>query len=140
MRRKSILSLFMLVMGVALLVAATTVGAATSATQKASKTGAKKGGTLKLNEASADFDFVDPQLAYRTDDWSMLYTTAMQLVELPREDGCRRQPAVSPGSHGVPDGLEGREDLHVPHPPGPEVQRRLARHGCLVPAVRGSGS
>jgi peptide/nickel transport system substrate-binding protein len=87
MRRKSILSLFMLVMGVALLVAATTVGAATSATQKASKTGAKKGGTLKLNEASADFDFVDPQLAYRTDDWSMLYTTAMQLVSFPEKTG-----------------------------------------------------
>jgi ABC-type transport system substrate-binding protein len=87
MRRKQYLSLFMLVMGVALLVAATTVGAATSATQKASKSGIKKGGTLKLNEASADFDFVDPQLAYRTDDWSMLYTTAMQLVSFPEKTG-----------------------------------------------------
>jgi ABC-type transport system substrate-binding protein len=87
MRRKQYLSLFMLVMGVALLVAATTVGAATSATQKASKSGIKKGGTLRLNEASADFDFVDPQLAYRTDDWSMLYTTAMQLVSFPEKTG-----------------------------------------------------
>ena len=34
MRKKQMLSLFMLVMGVALLVAATIVGAATSATQR----------------------------------------------------------------------------------------------------------
>jgi ABC-type transport system substrate-binding protein len=87
MRRKQYLSLFMLVLGVALLVAATTVGAATSATQKASKSGIKKGGTLKLNENAEDFDFVDPQLAYRTDDWSMLYTTAMQLVSFPEKTG-----------------------------------------------------
>jgi len=87
MRRKQYLSLFMLVLGVALLVAATTVGAATSATQKASKSGIKKGGTLKLNENAEDFDFVDPQLAYRTDDWAMLYTTAMQLVSFPEKTG-----------------------------------------------------
>lgn len=87
MRRKQMLSLLMLITGVALLVAATTVGAASSATQKTSKSGIKKGGTLKLNENSADFDFVDPQLAYRTDDWSMLYTTSMQLVTYPEKVG-----------------------------------------------------
>ncbi len=87
MRRKHMLSLLMLVTGVALLVAATTVGAASSATQHSSKAGAKKGGTLKLNESSADFDFVDPQLAYRTDDWSMIFTTAMQLVSFPEKSG-----------------------------------------------------
>jgi ABC-type transport system substrate-binding protein len=87
MRKKHMLSLFMLVMGVALLVAATTVGAAGSATKKAGSAEAKKGGTLKLNEASADFDFVDPQLAYRTDDWAMIYTTAMPLVGFPEKAG-----------------------------------------------------
>jgi len=87
MRKKQMLSLFMLVLGVALLVAATTVGAATSATKRSGQAGAKKGGTLKVNEASADFDFVDPQLAYRTDDWAMLFTTAMQLVSFPEKAG-----------------------------------------------------
>ena len=87
MRRKQMLSLFMLVMGVALLVAATTVGAATSATQRTGKAGVSKGGTLRVNQADADFDFVDPQLAYRTDDWDMLFSTSMQLVELPGEVG-----------------------------------------------------
>jgi peptide/nickel transport system substrate-binding protein len=87
MRKKHMLSLFMLIMGVALLVAATTVGAATSATKKTNSAAAKKGGTLKLNEANEDFDFVDPQLAYRTDDWSMLYTTSMNLVSFPEKAG-----------------------------------------------------
>jgi len=87
MRKKQVLSLFMLVMGVALLVAATTVGAASSAAKKAGSSEAKKGGTLKINEAAADFDFVDPQLAYRTDDWSMIYTTSMPLVGFPEKSG-----------------------------------------------------
>ena len=87
MRKKQMLSLFMLVMGVALLVAATTVGAATSATQRTGKAGVTKGGTLRVNEANADFDFVDPQLAYRTDDWDMLFSTAMQLVSFPEKSG-----------------------------------------------------
>ena len=52
MRTKQMLSLFMLVLGVALLVAATTVGAATSATQRTGKAGVTKGGTLRVNEAT----------------------------------------------------------------------------------------
>jgi peptide/nickel transport system substrate-binding protein len=87
MRRKHMLSLFMLIMGVALLVAATTVGAAGSAVKKAGSAEATKGGTLRLNENSEDFDFVDPQLAYRTDDWSMLYTTSMNVVSFPEKAG-----------------------------------------------------
>ncbi len=84
MRRKQLLSLFMLVVGVMLLVAALTVGPASSATSKAN---AGKGGTLRLNESSEDFDYVDPQIAYRTDDWSMLQTTAMPLVGFPEKAG-----------------------------------------------------
>ncbi len=87
MRKKQMLSLFMLVLGVAMLVAALSVGAATSATKKAGSAAALKGGTLRVNENSEDFDFVDPQLAYRTDDWDMLYTTGMQLVSFPEKAG-----------------------------------------------------
>jgi peptide/nickel transport system substrate-binding protein len=87
MRRKQVLSLFMLVLGVSLLITAMSVGAAGSATKKAGSAEAQKGGTLKLNEANQDFDFVDPQLAYRTDDWAMLYTTSMQLVSFPEKAG-----------------------------------------------------
>jgi peptide/nickel transport system substrate-binding protein len=87
MRRKQLLSLFMLVGGVSLLVAALTVGTASSATHKANSKNALKGGTLKINQAASDFDFVDPQLAYRTDDWSMLSTTSMPLVGFPEKAG-----------------------------------------------------
>ena len=87
MRRKQVLSLFMLVMGVALLATAMVVGGASSATKKAGSAEALKGGTLKLNENSEDFDYVDPGLAYRTDDWSMLYTVNLMLVNFPEKSG-----------------------------------------------------
>jgi ABC-type transport system substrate-binding protein len=87
MRRKQVLSLFMLVLGASLLVAAMTVAGASGSTTKAGSAFAKKGGTLKLNESSEDFDYVDPQIAYRTDDWAMLSTTAMQLVGFPEKAG-----------------------------------------------------
>jgi ABC-type transport system substrate-binding protein len=87
MRRKHLLSLFMLVVGVAMLVAAISVGAAGSAVKKAGSAEANKGGTLRLNMADADFDFVDPQLAYRTDDWSMIYATSMPLVGFEEKTG-----------------------------------------------------
>ncbi|HEY6961646.1 MAG TPA: ABC transporter substrate-binding protein [Gaiellaceae bacterium] len=87
MRRKQTLSLLMLVTGIAAFVAALGVGAAGSATKRAGSTEALRGGTLKLNHANADFDFVDPALAYRTDDWAMLYTTSMPLVGFPEKSG-----------------------------------------------------
>src|SRR3954454_10356395 len=87
MRSKQMLSLFMLVLGVALLVAAMTVGAATSANKRTGHGAVSKGGTLRVNMHDADFDFVDPKLAYRTDDWGMLFTTAMQLVSFPEKSG-----------------------------------------------------
>src|SRR5690242_17416185 len=84
MRRKQLLSVLMLVVGVMLFVAALTVGPASGA---ASKANAGKGGTLRLNESSEDFDYVDPQIAYRTDDWAMLNLTAMPLVGFPEKAG-----------------------------------------------------
>jgi len=87
MRSRHLLSLFMLVVGVAMLVAAVSVGVAGSAVKKAGSAAANKGGTLRLNMADADFDFVDPQLAYRTDDWSMIYATSMPLVGFEEKSG-----------------------------------------------------
>ncbi len=80
MRSRHLLSLFLLIVGVAMLVAAISVGAAGSATKRAGSADAARGGTLRVNMHDADFDFVDPQLAYRADDWSMIYTTSMPLV------------------------------------------------------------
>ena len=140
MRRKQVLSLFMLVLGVAMLVAAISVGAASSSTKKAGSAEANKGGTLKLNQAESDFDFVDPQLAYRTDDWSMIYTTSMPLVGFQEKSGAAGAQLVPDRGDGVPDRVEERQDLHVPHPSGPEVLGRLDGDRRFVSAVRGSGS
>ncbi len=87
MRRKHLLSLFMLVTGIALLVAATSIGVASSATQRVSKSGALKGGTLRLNEAEGDFDYVDPQLQYRSDDAQLVFATSMNLMNYPEKPG-----------------------------------------------------
>jgi len=102
MRRKQVLSLFMLVTGVALLVAAMTVGAASSATKKAGSAEAAKGGTLRINQAESDFDFVDPQLAYRTDDWSMIYATSMPLVGFPEKAGAAGSQLYPVGATSFP--------------------------------------
>jgi len=85
-----------------MLVAAISVGAASSTTKKAGSAEAKKGGTLKLNQAESDFDFVDPQLAYRTDDWSMIYTTSMPLVGFPEKAGAAGSQLVPVGATAFP--------------------------------------
>jgi peptide/nickel transport system substrate-binding protein len=87
MRRKHVLSLLMLSMGVALLIAATTVGVATSATQKVSSSKALKGGVLKVNQSAGAFDTLDPGLAYVTNDWEVLYSTGLNLVNFPNKAG-----------------------------------------------------
>jgi peptide/nickel transport system substrate-binding protein len=87
MGRKHVASSFMLGAGLALLVAAVAVGGASSAATKPGSAEALKGGTLRLVMGNSDFDFVDPGLAYRVDDWSMLYTTQMLLVNFPEKAG-----------------------------------------------------
>jgi peptide/nickel transport system substrate-binding protein len=87
MRKRQVLPALLLVVGAAMLAAAFGVGTAGSATKRVAVGTANKGGTLKVNQANADFDYVDPQLAYRTDDWDMLFTTSMQLVNFPEKSG-----------------------------------------------------
>lgn len=82
MRRKSLFSLFMLSMGVALLVAAMTVGTA-AASHKAQ---AKGGGNLIVTQVGA-FDTLDPQLSYVSNDWGLLYNTQLLLMNLPTNGG-----------------------------------------------------
>jgi ABC-type transport system substrate-binding protein len=77
----------MLSMGVALLIAATTVGVASSATQKVSSSKALKGGVLKVNQSAGAFDTLDPGLAYVTNDWEVLYSTGLNLVNFPNKAG-----------------------------------------------------
>jgi peptide/nickel transport system substrate-binding protein len=82
MRRKHLLSLFMLSMGVALLVAAMTVGGAAAKTAHA----AKGGGNLVVTQVGA-FDTLDPQLSYVSNDWGLLYNTELTLLNFPTKAG-----------------------------------------------------
>ncbi len=87
MRRKHLLSLLMLGMGVALLVAATTVGVATAKSQKHNAQHAKRGGVLRLDQSGGSFDTLDPGLAYVTNDWAVLSNTSLLLVNFPNKGG-----------------------------------------------------
>jgi peptide/nickel transport system substrate-binding protein len=87
MRRKHVLSLLMLSTGVALLIAATTVGVATSATQKAGHASALRGGVLRVAHSGGGFDTLDPQIAYVANDWAALYATQRLLLNFPNKVG-----------------------------------------------------
>jgi ABC-type transport system substrate-binding protein len=80
MRRKHVFSLLMSSTGVALLVAATTVAAASSSQR------ALRGGTLRVDQVGT-FDTLDPQLAYVSNDWQVLYSTQLLLVNFPNSTG-----------------------------------------------------
>jgi peptide/nickel transport system substrate-binding protein len=91
MRKKHMLSLIFATLGVALLVATAMVGMASSATSKhptkVSQSKAHRGGVLRIDQSNTDFDTVDPGLAYVTNDWALLYTTQMLLVNFPEKNG-----------------------------------------------------
>jgi peptide/nickel transport system substrate-binding protein len=80
-------SLLMLALGVGLLIAAITTGAASSATRGTHAGGVKRGGTLRVNQSNTDFDTVDPGLAYVANDWALLYVTQALLVNFPEKPG-----------------------------------------------------
>lgn len=87
MRRKHVLSLLMLSMGVGLLVAAMTVGVASARTGQHNAKTATRGGTLQVDQSGGAFDTLDPQLSYVTNDWTVLSNTQLLLVNFPDKAG-----------------------------------------------------
>jgi ABC-type oligopeptide transport system substrate-binding subunit len=77
--------------GVSLLVAA---GPASSSS---SKSGLKKGGTLRVDLPVTDIDDIDPSIAYGTTTWHIQYSTALKLLNYP-DAGAPR------GSRLIPEG------------------------------------
>ncbi len=61
--------------------------AASHSTKAPHSAKALRGGTLRINVSSADFEFSDPGIAYDNLAWSMLYTTQMLLVNFPEKNG-----------------------------------------------------
>ena len=94
MHRKSLLSMFMLSMGVALLAAAMLVGTA-SARQTSGTICSNTTSVLCVTQAGSGFDTLDPQLSYVSNDWGLLYNTELTLLNFPTKAG-------SAGTHLIP--------------------------------------
>jgi peptide/nickel transport system substrate-binding protein len=97
MRGKHLVFLSMLSVGVALLVAATSVGAASSATSSA-----LRGGTLRIDQSGATFDTLDPQLAYVSSDWEVLNSTQLLLLNHPDRAGQAGERLVPEAAKSFP--------------------------------------
>jgi oligopeptide transport system substrate-binding protein len=93
-QRRTWFSVAMLAVGASLLVAASLAGPASSSP---SKSGVKKGGTLRVNLPVTDIDDIDPSIAYGTTTWHIQYSTALKLLSYP-------DAAAPRGSRLVPEG------------------------------------
>lgn len=94
MRRQRVLSLLMAGIGVALLVAATTVGVASSASPN--------DGVLRIDQSGGAFDTLDPGLAYVTNDWDVLHSTQLLLVNYPDRSGQAGEQLVPEAATSFP--------------------------------------
>ena len=97
--------------GAGLLVAAAFAGSA--APSKAGKSEVKRGGTLRVNVSSTDFEYLDPALAYDSIGWQALYAMNMTLLNYPDKPALlarvlprRRLPASA-------EDLGERQHVHV---------------------------
>jgi ABC-type transport system substrate-binding protein len=98
MQKKLLPSLAACVLGAGLLVGASSAGQAAPA--KAGAAEAKRGGTLRINLSTTDYEFLDPALSYEAPGWQVLYMTNLMLLNYPDK------PAPE-GSRLVPDAAAG---------------------------------
>ena len=101
MQKKLLPALAATVIGASLLVGAAFASSASSAgPAKAGGSEAKRGGTLRINLSTTDFEFLDPALSYEAPGWQVLYMTNLMLLNYPDK------PAPE-GSRLVPDAATG---------------------------------
>ena len=101
MQKKLAPALAAAVIGAGLLVGAAVAGSAPNAAPaKAGGSEAKRGGTLRINLSTTDFEFLDPALSYDAPGWQVLYMTNLMLLNYPDK------PAPE-GSRLVPDAATG---------------------------------
>jgi ABC-type transport system substrate-binding protein len=101
MQRKLVPALAAAAVGAGLLLAAGLAGSAQSAVPaKAGGAEAQRGGTLRINLSTTDFEYLDPALAYDAPGWQVLYMTNLMLLNYPDK------PAPE-GSRLIPDAAAG---------------------------------
>jgi ABC-type oligopeptide transport system substrate-binding subunit len=96
MKRRSLLSITMLLIGASLLIAASFANAASGKADA-------KGGTLRIDSQS-DFDYVDPALSYFTHVWQVEHVTCEKLLgfqDKEGEAGTRPSPQLATGMPAV---------------------------------------
>jgi peptide/nickel transport system substrate-binding protein len=96
MKRRSLLSITMLVIGASLLIAASFANAASGKADA-------RGGTLRIDSQS-DFDYVDPALSYFTHVWQVEHVTCEKLLgfaDKEGEAGTRPSPQLATGMPAV---------------------------------------
>ena len=101
MQKKLLPSLAAAVIGAGLLVSASLAGSSGGVgPAKPGGSEAKRGGTLRINLSTTDFEFLDPALSYEAPGWQVLYMTNLMLLNYPDK------PAPE-GSRLVPDAAAG---------------------------------
>src|SRR5436853_5345422 len=101
MTKKLLLAVAMALVGAGLLVAAATASSTSKAKPAKAVTGAKTGGTLKVEDDS-DFDYVDPQLDYLSSGWEVQFVTQVKLFDFPDKNGAAGKQLVPEGAAGFP--------------------------------------
>jgi peptide/nickel transport system substrate-binding protein len=99
MYKRLLLALSLAVIGAGLLVAA--AFAAPAGNAAVSKSGATKGGTLRINVSNTDYEYLDPALAYDSIGWTTIYAVNTQLLNYPDK------PAAAGGNQLAPDAAAG---------------------------------
>jgi peptide/nickel transport system substrate-binding protein len=99
-QRRSWLSVVMLAIGAALLVAAGYASPADGSSSEAAagKSELRRGGTLRINIPGGDIDHIDPALAYGTSSWAIEYSTALKLLNYPDAPAPRGNRLVPEGA------------------------------------------
>ena len=103
MQKKLLPSLAAAVLGAGLLVGASFASSAgSSAPAKAGGGEAKRGGTLRVNLSTTDFEYVDPALAYDAYGWGVLYMTNLMLLNYPDKPAPEGSRLVADAAVGFP--------------------------------------
>jgi ABC-type transport system substrate-binding protein len=101
MQKKLLPSLAAAVVGAGLFVGAGLAGSTGSmAPAKAGDAEAKRGGTLRINLSTTDYEFLDPSLSYEAPGWQVLYMTNLMLLNYPDKpapEGSRLAPDATTG-------------------------------------------
>ncbi|MHB1242945.1 MAG: ABC transporter substrate-binding protein [Gaiellaceae bacterium] len=103
MHRKLVPILAAAAIGAGLLVGAAFAGsAANAAPAKAGGAEAKRGGTLRVNLSTTDFEYLDPALTYDAPGWSVLYMTNLMLLNYPDKPAPEGSRLIADAASGFP--------------------------------------